>query len=215
ILSNETSNAIDQATEQGERDDNTDDHGASSACVHGKAPDTPYDPDIPNETTDSKVRIVFRDNPSITDRLREAIKPTPVKRRIQFAAYKLRTQTNRLEKTINQMEHRDRILHDKCVKALEVRDTQSATLFANECVQIRKLIKTSLSSQISLEQVLLRLETVEEFGDMVHSMGSVRGILSSVKNELEGKLPEISTGIHDIEDSLENLTTEIGEVVDA
>jgi len=158
---------------------------------------------------------MFRDNPSITDRLREAIKPTPVKRRIQFAAYKLRSQTNRLEKTINQMEHRDRILHDKCVKALEVRDTQSATLFANECVQIRKLIKTSLSSQISLEQVLLRLETVEEFGDMVHSMGSVRGILSTVKNELEGKLPEISTGIHDIEDSLENLTTEIGEVVDA
>ncbi len=116
---------------------------------------------------------MFRDNPSITDRLREAIKPTPVKRRIQFAAYKLRTQTNRLEKTINQMEHRDRILHDKCVKALEVRDTQSATLFANECVQ------------------------------------------TTVKNELEGKLPEISTGIHDIEDSLENLTTEIGEVVDA
>src|SRR5881628_1384962 len=158
---------------------------------------------------------MFRDNPSITDRLREAIKPTPVKRRIQFAAYKLRTQTNRLEKTINQMEHRDRILHDKCVKALEVRDTQSATLFANECVQIRKLIKTSLSSQISLEQVLLRLETIEEFGDMVHSMGAVKGILGTVREELEGKLPEISTSLGDVEDSLENLTTEIGEVVDS
>jgi division protein CdvB (Snf7/Vps24/ESCRT-III family) len=155
---------------------------------------------------------MFRDNPSITDRLREAIKPTPVKRRIQMASYKLRTQTTRLEKTIGQMESRDRTLRDK---ALEVRDTQSATLFANECVQIRKLIKTSLSSQISLEQVLLRLETVEQFGDMIHGMGSVRGILTTVRSELEGKLPEISTGIHDIEDSLENLTTEIGEAVDA
>jgi division protein CdvB (Snf7/Vps24/ESCRT-III family) len=66
-----------------------------------------------------------------------------------------------------------------------------------------------------LEQVLLRLETVEQFGDMVHSMGSVRGILTTVRIELEGKLPEISTGLHDIEDSLENLTTEIGEVVDS
>jgi len=158
---------------------------------------------------------MFRDNASITDRLREAIKPTPVKRRIQMAAYKLRTQTTRLEKSINQMETRDKALRDKCVKALEVRDTQSATLFANECVQIRKLIKTSLSSQISLEQVLLRLETVEQFGDMIHSMGSVRGILTTVRSELEGKLPEISTGLHDIEDSLENLTTEIGDVVDA
>src|SRR2546428_9579853 len=158
---------------------------------------------------------MFRENPSITDRLREAIKPTPIKRRIQMATYKLRTQTTRLEKSIGQMESRDRTLHDKCVKALEARDTQSATLFANECVQIRKLIKTSLSSEISLEQALLRLETIEQFGDMVQSMGSVRGMLTTGRCELEGKLPEISTGIHDIEDSLESLTTEIGEVVDA
>ena len=161
------------------------------------------------------MRNLFRDNPSITDRLREAIKPTPIKRRIQKATYKLRTQNTRLEKSISQMESRDRTLHDKCVKALEARDTQSATLFANECVQIRKLIKTSLSSEISLEQALLRLETIEQFGDMIHSMGSVRGILTTVRGELEGKLPEISTGIHDIEDSLENLTIEIGEAVDS
>ncbi len=158
---------------------------------------------------------MFRDNASLTDKIREAIKPTPIKRRIQMAAYKLRSQTDRLEKTISQMESRDRTLHDKCVKALEARDTQTATLFANECVQIRKLIKTSLSSQICLEQAVLRLETIEQFGDMVHSMGSVKGILGAVKGELEGKLPEISTGIGDVEDSLENMTLEIGEVVDA
>lgn len=158
---------------------------------------------------------MFRENSSLTDKIREAIKPTPIKRRIQIAIYKLRAQTNRLEKSISQMESRDHTLHEKCVKALEARDSQSATLYANECVQIRKLIKTSLSSQISLEQALLRLETIEQFGDMVHSMGSVRGILTSVRGELEGKLPEISTGINDVEDSLENMTMEIGEAVDA
>src|SRR5437879_12763704 len=50
---------------------------------------------------------------------------------------------------------------------------------------------------------------------MVHSMGSVRGLLGTVRGELEGKLPEISTGIGDVEDSLESLTMEIGEAVDA
>jgi division protein CdvB (Snf7/Vps24/ESCRT-III family) len=158
---------------------------------------------------------MFRGSQSFADKIREAIKPTPIKRRIQIAAYKLRNQTTRLDKSMSQMEARDRTLHDKCVKALEARDTRSATLFANECVEIRKLIKTSLSSQICLEQALLRLETIEEFGDMVHGMGSVRGILASVKGELEGKLPEISTGIHDVEDSLESLTMEIGEAVDS
>ena len=157
---------------------------------------------------------MFRDNPSFADKVREAIKPTPMKKRIQIATFKLRSQTIRLDKSISQMESKDHILREKCVKALEARDTQTATVFANECVEIRKLIKTSLSSQICLEQATLRLETIEQFGDMAHSMGSVRGILARVKGELEGRLPEISTGINDVEDSLEGLTLEIGEAVD-
>src|SRR5712692_6714980 len=158
---------------------------------------------------------MFSDKHTLTSRLREAIKPTPMKRRIQIATHRIRIQTERLERTVSQMEARDKTLYDRCVKSLAARDTESATIFANECVQIRKLVKTSLSSQICLEQALLRLETIEEFGDMVHSMGAVNGILGAVRGELEGKLPQISTGLGDVEDSLSNLTTEIGEAVES
>lgn len=158
---------------------------------------------------------MFRDSPTLADRIREAIKPTPMKRRIQMATHRLRLQTSRLDQTISQMEARDRTLYDRCVKALQSRDTQSATLFANECVEIRKLVRTSITSQISLEQALLRLETVEQFGDMVHSMGAVKGIIGAVRSELEGKLPHISTSLGDVEDSLASLTMEVGEAVDS
>lgn len=158
---------------------------------------------------------MFRDSPSLADKIREAIKPTPMKRRIQMATHRLRLQTSRLERTVSQMEARDRTLYDRCAKSLQARDTQSATLFANECVEIRKLVKTSISSQICLEQALLRLETIEEFGDMVHSMSAVKGIIGTVREELEGKLPQISTSLGDVEDSLANLTMEVGEAVDS
>jgi len=158
---------------------------------------------------------LFKDNPSIGDRIREAIKPTPMKRRIQLASNRIRIQTARLDKTVSQMEARDRTLYDRCVKSLAARDTQTATLFANECVQIRKLVKTSLTSQICLEQALLRLETIEEFGDMLQSMTGVKNILGTVRGELEGKLPEISTSLGDVEDSLANLTSDIGEAVES
>src|SRR3989442_6519396 len=108
---------------------------------------------------------MFSDKPTFTSRLREAIKPTPMKRRIQIASHRIRVQNERLERTVSQMEARDKTLYDRCVKSLAARDNESATIFANECVQIRKLVKTSLSSQICLEQVLLRLETIEEFGE--------------------------------------------------
>jgi len=158
---------------------------------------------------------MFRDSPTLADRIREAIKPTPMKRRIQMATHRLRLQTSRLDQTISQMEARDRTLYDRCVKALQSRDTQSATLFANECVEVRKLVRTSITSQISLEQALLRLETVEQFGDMIHSMGAVKGIIGAVRGELEGKLPQISTSLGDVEDSLASLTMEVGEAVDS
>jgi division protein CdvB (Snf7/Vps24/ESCRT-III family) len=158
---------------------------------------------------------MFSDNPSLGDRIREAIKPTPMKRRIQLASNRIRIQTSRLDKTVSQMEARDKTLYDRCVKSLAARDTQTASLFANECVQIRKLVKTSLTSQICLEQALLRLETIEEFGDMLQSMTGVKGILGAVRGELEGKLPEISTSLGDVEDSLANLTSDIGEAVES
>src|SRR5437773_11770131 len=110
---------------------------------------------------------MFRENQSIADKIREAIKPTPVKNRIQMAAYKSRNQTTRLDKSIARMESRDRILHEKSVKALEARDSQTSTLFANEYVLIGKLIKPPLSSQISLDQAVPRLETIAQIGDMV------------------------------------------------
>ncbi len=158
---------------------------------------------------------MFRQDQSVTERIREAIKPTPLKQRIEMATTKLRTQTNRLEKTIHQMETRDNTIHGKCVQALEARDTQTATIYANECVEIRKMIKTSLKSQMCLEQAVLRLQTIEEFGDMAGGMSLVKSVLGNIKAELQGKLPDISTRIGDVENSLENLTTEIGQTIDA
>ncbi len=137
-----------------------------------------------------------------------------MKRRIEFTVQKLRFQSTKLEKTVNHLETRDHALHDKCVKALEARDTPTATLYANECVQLRKLAKTALSSQICLEQALLRLETIEQFGDMVQGMKQVKGIIGLVRTELEGRLPELSTGLGDVEDSLAGMTMEVGEAVD-
>jgi len=157
---------------------------------------------------------VFKENPSFTDRLKEALKPTPMKRRIEFTIQKLRLQSSRLDKTLSQLETRDHTLHEKCVKALETRDTSTATLYANECVQLRKLARTALSSQICLEQALLRLETIEHFGDMVQGMSQVKGIIRLVRTKLEGRLPELSTGLGDVEDSLAGLTLEVGEAVD-
>src|SRR2546428_13674062 len=136
-----------------------------------------------------------------------------MKRRIEFTIQKLRLQSSRLDKTLNQLETRDHTLLEKCVKALETRDTSTATLYANECVQLRTLAGTALSSQICLEQALLRLEPIEHFGDMVQGMSQVKGIIGLVRTELEGRRRGLSTGLGDVEDCRAGLALEGGEAV--
>jgi division protein CdvB (Snf7/Vps24/ESCRT-III family) len=77
------------------------------------------------------------------------------------------------------------------------------------------MIKTSLKSQMCLEQAVMRLQTIHEFGDMASGMSMVKNVLGNIKTELAGKLPDISTGIGDVENSLENLTSDIGQAVDS
>ncbi|HZD13513.1 MAG TPA: hypothetical protein VE177_08365, partial [Candidatus Binatus sp.] len=72
---------------------------------------------------------MFKTNVSLTSRLKEALKPTPMKRRIDHTVQRLRLQSGRLDKTLNQLENRDQSLHEKCVRALETRDTATATLY--------------------------------------------------------------------------------------
>src|SRR5207247_722913 len=128
---------------------------------------------------------MFRENQSIADKIREAIKPTPVKNRIQMAAYKLRNQTTRLDKSIARMESRDLVLHEKCVKALEARDSQTATLVAIECIQLRHLINISLNSQISTRQPVLGVQPIE------HSAKILKEADLMSEQKMREKFPEI------------------------
>ena len=46
-------------------------------------------------------------------------------------------------------------------------------------------------------------------------MSMVKSVLGNIKAELQGKLPDIATGIGDVENSLEILTSDIGQAIDA
>jgi division protein CdvB (Snf7/Vps24/ESCRT-III family) len=49
---------------------------------------------------------------------------------------------------------------------LQKHDTEHANVYANELAEVRKMIKTVTSSKLALEQIVLRLNTITELGDM-------------------------------------------------
>jgi len=135
----------------------------------------------------------------------------PLKKRVDYATYRLRIQKSRLEGASMRMTQHDRELFEKCVNAQSHKDAQRAAMYANECAEVRKMAKVVLRGELALEQVLLRLETVEEFGDFAASMKPVLGVVQSLRSQLAGVIPEVSYELGQINEDLNRIVVDIGE----
>lgn len=158
---------------------------------------------------------MFRERTSWTKRVKEAIRPTPMKQRVNECLFKLKVQQRKLERTSYHMQQRDQALYGKCVLAVQGKNTQLASMYANECAELRKMAKVVLHSELALEQVTLRLETIHEFGDLAYTMAPVANVVKALKSQLEGVMPEVSLELSEVNETLEGLAVEVGETTEA
>ncbi|MEM4297547.1 MAG: Snf7 family protein, partial [Nitrososphaerota archaeon] len=124
----------------------------------------------------------------------------------------LKIQKEKLNRTIERLKHRGKELFEQCVRAAQERDSARATIYANEIAQLRKMTRTILTSHMSLEKVVLRLETVKEFGDVMHVLGPAAQIIRQVQSELSGVVPEVSNSLRRVDEMLESVIIEAGNV---
>jgi len=157
---------------------------------------------------------VFRENRSLMGKVKEAFHPTPVRRRIMDAVLSVKMQLSRLDRTAQKMQQRDATLYDKCITAVQQKNTELATIYASECSEIRKVARIVLHSQIALEQVALRLDLVREFGDVAQTMKPVAAVVRTIKTQLQGILPGVSLELASINESLEDLASQVGDAAE-
>jgi len=144
----------------------------------------------------------------IEDKLK--ISNKPLRERIVKAVYNLQIQKDKLENTLNKLQRRDRQVFEKCIGAHLSNDIAHAVMYANECAEIRNMAKLIMSAQLSIERVILRLETVKEFGDIMTQLSPVIGIVSEVSKKLSGVVPEVSNELDKIHRILNQTVLETG-----
>lgn len=132
----------------------------------------------------------------IEDKLK--ISNKPLKERIVKAIYNLQIQKDKLENILNKLQKRDRHVFEKCIGAHLSNDRAHAVMYANECAEIRNMAKLIMSAQLSIERVILRLETVKEFGDIMMHLSPVIGIVGEISKKLSGIVPEVSNELDKI-----------------
>src|SRR3989442_1039000 len=135
----------------------------------------------------------------------------PLKERISQVVYKLRVQQHRLEGANQKTQAHDKNLFEKLVQSQMSKDSARSVMYANEIAEIRKMAKITVRSELALEQVTLRLETIQEFGDVAALMGPVAGVVHQIKSQISGVMPEVSYELGEISESLNGMVMEVGE----
>ena len=151
--------------------------------------------------------------PSFSTKVRETVRPPgPLKPRIDAAAKRVEHQIQMLEKTSTHFNERDKSIFNKVVDAYTKHDSAHANVYANELVEIRRMEKVTMSAKLALDQIVLRLQTVSELGDVANALLPVIGVVRDVRNGMLSVSPQISTELGDISNLLSGIVLDAGAV---
>lgn len=116
-----------------------------------------------------------------------------------------------MEQMAARLQQRDQELFQRCIAAQLSKDSGHATIYASECAEMRKIAKIVFGSQLSLEKVILRLQTIEEFGDIMMQIAPAMGIVLETKERVAGIVPEVAHQLEDVTTMLSDMSLEVGE----
>lgn len=135
-----------------------------------------------------------------------------MKPRLDLAVRQIQVQVAKLDSTSTKLRERDAQIFNKVVGSIQKHDTQHASVFANELAEIRKMNKMVTQARLALEQIVLRLNTITELGDIVVTLTPAMSVIRSVKQGLVGVLPEAESEIGEISGLLSSILVDAGSV---
>jgi division protein CdvB (Snf7/Vps24/ESCRT-III family) len=148
----------------------------------------------------SRMTGVFRSKQSLSEQ-------------ILTVTFRINSLKTRLEQESYRLLQRDRDLFEKCVQALTSRDDLRAKIYANEVAELRKITGLILRSQLALEQVSLRLETIRDFGNLASVIAPVTRVVGVLRSQLSGFMPQIGSELGEISENLQTMISEAGITV--
>ena len=129
-----------------------------------------------------------------------------------YCIYRLKVQKDRLEIVILKIKRRDSEIFGKCVDAQMRKDKDRASIYADECHEVRKVFKVIFHCRLTIEQVILRLETIEIFADIASSIFIPVNLVKEMRGKLSGLLPSVASHLGEIASELEDIVLASGTV---
>ncbi|MDG6988787.1 MAG: hypothetical protein JRN21_05605 [Nitrososphaerota archaeon] len=117
-----------------------------------------------------------------------------------------------LENLRGRLEQRRKALFDTTVRAMLSKDQTKATIYANEWAELRKVGKVVYASELALVQVVLRLESIVDVGDVMAHMSMAFKVLSKINKTVQGLAPSLDQASTQISDALNETMVGMGTI---
>jgi division protein CdvB (Snf7/Vps24/ESCRT-III family) len=154
-----------------------------------------------------------QDEAGFASKIRDSIKtPPPLRLRIEQASRQISVQITKLEGNSARLREKESTLFNKVVSSLQKHEKEHANMLANELAEIRKMDKMVTSAKLALEQISLRLNTIQDLGDITAMLSPTMGIIKGVRSQLTGLVPEAQSEIGEISDLLSAILSDVGQM---
>ncbi|MEM3432586.1 MAG: Snf7 family protein [Candidatus Methanomethyliaceae archaeon] len=138
----------------------------------------------------------------------------PLKPKIEEAIKIINLQMQRLDLKGAKIREYDRALFEKVVYYYRRRDIARAKMYANELTEVRKLTKLIVTSRLALEQIVIRLGTVKEYGDVAASVAPALFAVKKIYGGITQLIPEADQSFQKLGDVLDGLMVEASQYSD-
>jgi division protein CdvB (Snf7/Vps24/ESCRT-III family) len=119
---------------------------------------------------------------------------------------------SKLDAASTRIKARGDAIFGKTVSALQKHDAQHAAVYANELSEVRRMGRMITQAGLALEQVVLRLGTITEMGDVASALAPTVSVIREVRENLGTIIPEASGEMSEISTLLSSILVDAGTI---
>tara|TARA_B100001964_G_C14214170_1_gene591890 strand:- start:1279 stop:1974 length:696 start_codon:yes stop_codon:yes gene_type:complete len=98
------------------------------------------------------------------------------------------------------------------VRAIEHKDDDSASIFTVELTEVKKVLKVVKVSELALMQIIVRLESIRDVGDVYSNMNDAFKIMRGVNKSVSGVVPSLENATEEVNTTLSETLADLGNL---
>lgn len=158
--------------------------------------------------SDFKKQWVSGKKVSLADKFRNSLFPGKLKPKVDNMMRILDLHSSKLKMTRDKFQKKEAIIFNQIVECNSRRDTLTANVLANELAQMRKITAMISYYYMIVEKALLRIETVNNMGDLTVALSPMFKTVKKMKGSLSNIVPETNAELNQLGDLMSEIVDE-------